>query len=453
MNLRIGFYIFCSAIMISVLSFSCLDGDESETITPIDAQITGFSMKHDSVPALSNVVFSIDQFNGLIYNHDSMSYGTKIEEKVVVTIQTSAYAILNETNIANGDSAWISNGDSIDVSKPVKLKVYSYSGVIKRYQVSLNIHRIDPDSIQYKQIASNQNFLNADSTKSIYLGEKYYTYTSQGGTLRLFGSADGITWKEETLSGLPPTADVPGLRNTSGGVFACSADGKLYRSADALNWQLIPTNSPVKAITGWIQASITAQKTGLSVVVEKEESLSSAFLPVTMTLVAPPDLGALIYGNKIPEGFPVSGFSSVNYNKMSLDRITVIGGKTSSGSTTNSVWSTSDGLYWARLSDETQGLFPVMEGINAFNYDNKIYLLNGKLSDGSLNKQTYWSKDGGVTWQLAEEKTYFPENYPGRYNASVVVNKDNFIYIIGGRRQGVLTDIWQGILNKLILKE
>jgi hypothetical protein len=162
------------------------------------------------------------------------------------------------------------------------------------------------------------------------------------------------------------------------------------------------------------------------------------------------DFATWLYGDKVPADFPVSGFSSIKYNKMSLDRLTVVGGNNSSGAPQNAVWSTSNGVYWAKLTDSNQGLFPVMEGSNVFTYNGMIYLLNGRLENGNFNKVTYCSKDGGVTWQVAQEKTYLPEDYSGRYGASVVVDKDNCQCIIGGYGSaGLLKDVWKGILNKL----
>jgi len=78
--------------------------------------------------------------------------------------------------------------------------------------------------------------------------------------------------------------------------------------------------------------------------------------------------------------------------------------------------------------------------------------MNGLTADGVYNREIYRSIDSGVTWQLAPEKVNFPEAYSGRYGASTVVDEDNNIYIIGGKNQQVLTDIWVGILNKLSYK-
>jgi hypothetical protein len=123
-------------------------------------------------------------------------------------------------------------------------------------------------------------------------------------------------------------------------------------------------------------------------------------------------------------------------------------------------------------------LFPALEGANVFYYNNEFWLINGK-SGNDYNRQVYYSIDGGVTWQpksifacstcgtilyrsvykcpvcgdwgtYVKETFQLPEDYPGRYGASVVTNMDNtHFYIIGGKQTGILSDVWSGYLNKM----
>ena len=442
MNLRRSFYILCAGIMISVLT-SCLDSEEPEIYIPIDAQITSFFIGHDSIPALDSLVFSIDHFNGLIYNHDSLRYGIEVNGKVLVGFATSAMGILDITHIADGDSAIVMSGDSLDLSEPVRIRVYAYSGETKEYEIKLNIHTVDPDEIQYSQIADNLDFL-LDARygmKTFYHSQKFYTYTSFGYGLKLHSSSDAVNWKEETLSGAPDTPAsrmqyVPGV-----GFFSVSTAESLFHSADAVSWEMLwPGFSPehsVSVFIGRIEESPT-QEAGFALIVRKDDKYVPAFTK---------DFENWQYGTELPSDFPMADFSVVNYTKVLQNRLTVIGGVR--GAYRNSVWSTTNGVYWAKITSD-RGLFPAMEGCNAFVYNDMIYLLNGKLDDGTINKITYTSIDGGVTWREAEEKTYLPEDYVGRYGASVIVDENNYQYIIGGRADGgALTDVWKGILNKL----
>ena len=442
MNLIKGFYIFCAGVIICALS-SCLDSEEPEIYIPVDAQITSFFVAHDSISALDSLVFSIDHFNGLIYNHDSLRYGVEIKEKVIAIIGTSALGVLDITHLEDGDSTIFMSGDSLDLRQIARLRVYAYSGETKEYEIKLNIHTVDPDSIQYSQIADNLDFLDAEQVKSVYHSQKFYTYTSSGSVVKLHSSSDAVSWSEETLSGLPNTVVVSEIQNISGiGLFARTASGALYRSTNAISWQAIDTESPVVAFFGQIEKTPT-QDAGFALLVMKDGKKIPAFTS---------NFTDWRYGAEVSSDFPVASYSVVNYTRVLQNRLTVIGGENSAGTFQNAVWSTTDGIYWAKITGD-RGSFPVMEGCNAFMYNDMIYLLNGKLEDDGINKLTYTSIDGGVTWQVAEEKTYLPEDYVGRYGASVVVDKNNYQYIIGGQPgDRKLKDVWNGILNKLAFK-
>jgi Kae1-associated kinase Bud32 len=100
-------------------------------------------------------------------------------------------------------------------------------------------------------------------------------------------------------------------------------------------------------------------------------------------------------GEKIPKGFPIAGFTAFN-DRSFAGRLTVI-------SSMQSVWATENGLYWANLF-ATQGQLPVIEGGNAFFYNDEIWFINGKVVNGEYNSKVYFSSNGGVVWKEKPEK-------------------------------------------------
>jgi hypothetical protein len=95
-----------------------------------------------------------------------------------------------------------------------------------------------------------------------------------------------------------------------------------------------------------------------------------------------------------------------------------------------------------------------LRGANVINYNNEYWLLNGKQDDDTYNPAVYSSKDGGVVWTQREEKCFYPENYPKRYGASVVVDgKGIYFYILGGTNESFLPEIWKGYINKQTFNE
>jgi uncharacterized Zn ribbon protein len=444
MRSRAGLYILCSLLCIP-LFISCLgDSDDVvDTVAPDDAEILSFYLSHDSIPNLAKVKFSIDQVNGRIYNHDSLPYLTNIQEKVIVSY-TNSLSITNVQNVTDGDSTWIASGDSVDVSKPLRLKVFSLNGTkTKFYDLRINIHQVDPDSVQYKQLELSSPFLdNVPDNKTILFNGSYYAFvyvappTVDPGYISLYKSADMRNWGSVTLTGLPFDTNIKNIQIVGDSLLAHTFTGNIYVSHDVLTWNKIDVEYFVKSILGSSNGS-SIQPAGLSLIVDNNKGAPVfAFTSNFQTWQE---------GSTIPSDFPLSDFSVIKGQSSTIEKVTLVGGKSSSGEVLNTVWSTQDGIYWVKLNDTKKS--PLIEGGNAFLYDNEIYWLNGKLGDGSYNKNVYFSIDGGVTWKIKADKYSPSENYPLRYNASVVTD-DTYFYIVGGHNDGILTDVWQAFINR-----
>ncbi|GHS94466.1 hypothetical protein FACS1894207_2730 [Bacteroidia bacterium] len=445
MSSKNGLIISSLLLIISLLT-SCLGNNEYDEIPDMeDAEILSFSLSSDSVPALAKVVFSIDQERNQIYNYDSMAYLTEIKYKVIVNY-TSAAGTSNIQNITDGDSTWIKSGDSIDVSKPLLFKAYAlYGNTTKTYTFKLNIHQIDPDSVQYTQVASNQAFLQAEELQTILFKDNFYTFTKTDGGIKLYSSSNAVNWSEIPLSGLPDNTVVRGIKSNGEKLFACTADGDYYEctSSTANDWSKINLDYPVTSILGYLKLGEGQPqlKEGLSLIVKKDNQDIFAFLTGNQWT----------WGDVAPANFPVSDFASFNSERLKLGYLTVIGGLSSSGEVLNEVWSTGNGLYWAKLTNTTniESVFPALKGANTIYYNSEYWVLNGKLNDNTYNPGVYSSGDGGATWIQREEKCFYPVDYQRRYGASVVVDsKGIYFYILGGKDDAVLPEIWKGYINK-----
>jgi len=428
---------------------SCLgSGADEDTYSMTDAELLSFSLSSDSVSSLANVVFTIDQQGsgptGLIYNYDSMAYQTVIKDKVIVTYSSGA-GTNNVLNITNSDSTWVQSGDSIDISQPLTFKVFAIDGKItKLYTVQLNIHQVDPDSMQYHLIASNLPFLQTEDTKTVVFNNQYFTYSRINNQIQLSASSDAENWIDEGVSGLPANAVVKGIQSNGTQLFAYTDDGDLYIRYDLSvdQWLLVnkPPSIKVISILGYLNEGPN-QPEGLSMVVNTGDKYVFAFTA---------DLIQWDYDEStaIPDNFPLYDFSNYSYELMYSQRIFIFGGTSLNGDIQNSVWSTQNGRYWAKLTNDANA-FPPLEGANVFFYNGEFWLLNGK-SDSYYNSEVYYSIDGGVTWQTKPENTQMPEDYSLRYGASLVMANDNkSFYIIGGKQNTVFPEVWKGFLNKM----
>ena len=455
-----GLNLFSLSILAGSIA-SCFGGsNEYETFPLTDAELLDFRLYHnDSLPELEDVVFTIDQRGegsfGLIYNYDSMAYMTELPEKVFVDY-LSASGMDNVLNITDGDSIWLKSGDSIDISKPQTLKVFALDGVTtKLYIAQLNIHQVNPDSVQYNQIASDLSFLQTEDTKTVVFNERFLTYSRLNITpppgyssIQLHTMQDAALWIGE-FSKLPENTVIRGIQSNGNRLFAYTEDGELYIRYDLNADQWVQANKPasikIKSILGYLNAGHD-QPEGLCMVVETDGINTFAFTE---------DFTHWEYDSISPtpiqDDFPLYDFSTHSYQVMLTERITIFGGTSINGVAQYSVWSTENGRYWAKLTGQID-IFPRLAGANIFYYNDEFWLINGILDD-YYNENVYYSRDGGVTWQIKPEDYQLPEDYPERYNASLVADKDNkYFYIIGGKQTDVLPDIWRGHLNKLGFK-
>ncbi|MDR0542817.1 MAG: DUF6242 domain-containing protein [Dysgonamonadaceae bacterium] len=159
MHLKTGFYILLAALSLTGL-VSCLGGAEDINYeVSTDAQLTSFAVSSDSLAALAAAKFSIDQAQNLIYNYDSLPYLTdtaKISSRAIVKYDTGSGETRSiRIEYLNGDTAWVASGDTLQMASQFYLKLYSSSGNAKTYTVTINIHQLDPDSVQYRPVSAS----------------------------------------------------------------------------------------------------------------------------------------------------------------------------------------------------------------------------------------------------------------------------------------------------------
>jgi hypothetical protein len=463
MYLKTGFYILLSSLFLTIVS-SCLGGgDENEYIVSTDAQIISFSLSHDSVPALAKTKFSIDQVKNEVYNHDSLPYLTNVYSRVKVAFTSgSGYSNLLTTS-ADGDSTWVSNGDSLDISGALagglKFKVYAPDGVtIKEYRLTINIHQVDPDSVIYKPWASNVDFLNASECNIVKFKGYFYAFakwyipsaTGYAGILSLFQSTDMKTWELIDSIAEPANLEITNIQANENFLIARTHTeaNSLYISDNGVQWNKFDTEYPIVSILGYLKPSATGEG-GIAMIAKKDNSNIFYFTK---------NLYDFQEGTTIPDNFPVSGFSTISNGNLSSGKITIVGGKSQSEQPLNTVWATQNGWQWINLSSEPRGNLPSgIEGGSSILYNGEIWHVCGFLG-GNYIKNIYYSQDGGLVWKTKETKVEAPEQFILRKNAFVITDdKGIHFYIAGGQNQTVnsvkLTDIWQVSLNAKIFEE
>lgn len=439
--------------MTALLLFSCLGDDKREVVEwkQGNCLIASFSLTNDSIPALKNLAFTIDQLNGEIYNKDSMPYGTVINRKVFCKL---TYDELTPSNIeiyqeATGKQAYWNGSDSLDFSKFVRFNVFSYNGKeLKTYTAKINIHQQKPDSMTWIR---TENLLGETMEDLRVLawngGYRMFTRTSDG--YRSYHSANAVNWTASSLNGLSGKTFILSQMTMHGKtLYVAASDGTLYRSTNGTDWSAVNGAPEIKALLGVVDTvEQSARPSALAAIVKQNDSWHFAAMNAREQWTV---------GDVIPTEFPVEGFANASYEAVFYRHLLLVGGKKTNGKLSNLSWETTDGLTWIGMNNTMPPKWEACEGAMLAYYDNQIYLIGGINASNTASKKIYRSSDRGVTWKLVNKLIVLPETYRARGYASVVVNDDKYMLLFGGkekRNANVFDELWRGRINRLGFKE
>ena len=235
-------YTLCLLVLGTTLITSCLSSDDdNETTTYKDTAITAFSLStvnqtiHTTTSAgedstytktvSSLPVFTIDQYQGKIYNTDSLPSGCDLSHILAsISSKNNGVIIVNYPTSTGADSLlYYSSTDSIDFSKPREIRVYAYNGDgYRSYTVTVNVHQsetgtllwekkqtadypTDDDKARWEALAAS-----AGMKQFIGVGTKEAYALSNEGTL-MVSKDEGQTWEQDLLdedASLLPTANI-----------------------------------------------------------------------------------------------------------------------------------------------------------------------------------------------------------------------------------------------------
>lgn len=412
-----------------VLSLPSCNADSSYETAPADltgVAVTGFSLQSDKTVLnnLDSVFFSINLKDAMIFNADSLPYGTDVSS-LSMTITTDACSELKiyYTDKDGGESSLNyldSPNDAVDFSKgDARLHIVSYDGQYSRdYTVKVNVHKMVPDSLYWAKVdkAALPTSLNAaTSQKTVkYLG-KAYCLTTDGTAYSMAVNADPYNdkaWQKSSVT-FPENVDVRSLTATDSRLCILTVNGKLLWSTDGATW----TDS------GDVWSSITTSYEDILLGVKKiGDDYYHAFFPDRNCVP-----------EKIDAGFPVSGNAGavVFDSKWSAaPQVMTFGGRKLNGELTGATWSF-DGKSWAMLGER----LPAGEGYAVADYviaetdtvtwrvtESHVILAIGGFQSGSkVSRDVYFSRDYGVNWHKAYDELLLPEYIPAMWNADMLV--------------------------------
>lgn len=482
MTLR-KFALFAVALPFIGAFFACNSEYEPSVMTASSAAVSKFSLtKDDSVIYhLDSVYFSIDLNKGLIFNADSLPYGTNVSRliPIITTLETASVVEL-QVKRANGTDTtynYLENTtDSIDFTNPVNLRVVSYDGLNEyNYTVKVNVHKMVSDSLSWARNNESKlptTFTAPTAQRTVLMGAKFYCLTQSGSSycLAKYSATTSVTnsplmplneWSMDAIY-FPFTPKVDSFASCDGLLFILSNDGLLYWSDDeGESWQ--PTSMKWGAVYGSYGNKL------LGAVEAADGWYIQSYPDGSLSLM--------------PEGMPVEGFSApVKYSfpMSSGEQMVIVGGRTATGSLTGATWGY-DGSSWVKLSNRS--LPTALEGVAVASYYSfktssswnvttypTLLAFGGRDKAGVVSTKVYMSNDYGVNWRVADETMQLPpyiadmaymqafvldSYYSAALQPKIAKPTETwacpYIYLFGGydssgRFQNVL---WRGVVNRL----
>ncbi|MDR2120258.1 MAG: DUF6242 domain-containing protein [Tannerella sp.] len=436
---------------------SCLGNDEIglNDRNLSNCQIATFSLSCDSISGLSTTKFTIDQVNGLIFNKDSLPYGTNVNFKVICTLTYAAGSITSvevHQKAIDKKEYWNAS-DSLDFSDEVIFYIISYNGKeSKSYTAKLNVHQQNPGLMEWSRDENPLPASRATDRKVILHGDSYLMYVKNADGYELYRSrvSDANNWTKQPLTGLSDnkTFTLSQITEYEDNLYLPSSDGALYCSAEGQDWTRVENTPEIVALPGTVCVAPELKRpSALSAVIRDGDAWLFAAMNIS---------GQWQKGKEVPEGFPITGFASNSYTQMYYSHLVIVAGKDRNGGLSNKSWDTMDGLAWICLTGSGKNYFTQREGLMLADYDDKFYLTGGIDASNQGLKDIYTSADKGVTWALADSLTFLPETYQGRGFASMLVDKDNFVLLFGGKERNeanMSDELWRGRINRLGYKD
>ncbi len=394
---------------------------ESEIVYNVG--VSSFELKrNDSVLAnLDTVFFSIDLEKALIFNADSLPFGTRTDSLVPVITPmgqvTKAELRFKQTNGRDTVFNYIEDGSrTVNFSNgPVYFTIAASDTMIRRtYTIQVNVHKVKSDSLVWSETARTAlpTTLSAPKQqKTVRNAAGTYTLTTDGSQACIAVRKSVLDAWETYAATLPASASVNSFAATDDALYILSGNS-LYVSKDGgRTWTA--TGSEMNHVYG-------GYGTRLLGAVNKNNEWYTTEYPG----------GALA---PLPEGMPVYGTSQMIKYSFDLGTApvsTFVGGRDADDVLTGASWAF-DGSEWACISivpvdtpleDATLVPFFTFSVNDVFVVSRQSVFLafGGSDGDGYL-RTVYVSGDYGRTWKKGGESIQLPDYIPSMYGAQAYV--------------------------------
>lgn len=424
--------IILTAGLLSLLPTAC-NKSGSDAYNPAEISHFGF----DSFPDFKDYTFYIDHFGSKIYNEDSLPFASDVD-----SLFPTITAVSTNDKITIDGEAW-SSKEYRDWSSggPFELVNHSEDGLYtKTYWVYVNKHQVDPDSMQSSLRTGNYPAYEGEQ-KVLRQDQRLHCFyvRSTDSTLAHYQSTDGINWSAAAeASGLEGEVKVASICAYRDSFYLVNTEGSLFASGDFINWTKDNSGYSFINLYGELRGRKHLSNNALIAIIEDTATQVRHFARFE---------DAWTLGDSVPSDFPVDKYASVQSTTVTdIDYLVVTTGLDRTGQYAKSTWSTMDGLYWARISNN-QSSDLLLQGASMFYYDGDLYLLGGMNEDGAYH-DLYISENQGINWELAENRKQLKAIDEEVVNAQIFCD-DAYIYVYGGN-SGSDKKMWRACLNRML---
>lgn len=446
-------YFISILLLLSVVLVGCNKNKET-VVTSSEARVKTFSFYADTLnPGLTAVNYKIEHSGdtGLIYNSDSLRFGTRLDSVVpyVTYMATPGKAtfILADTTIVSSGTDTMNLQDG-----PVYLHVVSSDMENEQwYRIQLTVHQVDPDLYVWSQLTQQIFAPQHCETKAFWIDGKFVMYVNNGFGTILYTSSDGVNWSKAGVpTVLPKMCYVREILQHNSTLYYID-NGVVYQSNNYIDWLTTDYSSeayrPISMLMAfedqpWCIVEDTAtQHMYLAVINDNTIQLKT-------------DIQGLSNG-VLPEDFPINDFAALAFESSSeRPRAMVVGGRNRKGEAVNTRWNIEYDItagYRMKNFSIEQPNFNSLTGISIIQYDKHLIMFGGIDNDMVWRSDMLFSDDEGMNWYIPDTAhNQLPDTYQTRQKQSVMVDDDKNIYIIGGQgKSQTFSDVYRGYLNSI----
>ncbi len=423
---------------------ACLNSVQNEYAVSDDATVASMRFaSNDTMPGLAAATFIIEERldTGLIHNIDSIMYGTRVDKAIPIFSfnATPAAAILYTPN----DTVFLSVADTVDFTQsPIYLQVVASDNMHQKwYKIKVNVHQVDPDLFDWKQLATHVYPTDGAEQKAFELNDAFYIIVNNGLGNSLYRSDNAQTWQQVSITGLPDNCQVRNIWQMDNTLYYAAGDA-IYTSTNATEWSKLTPDANIANLLFFFNEQIW----GIAY-----DAAVGQYHFATST-----DMLAWQLQEAIPANFPISDYAALTFQSASRrPRAMVVGGFSATGESLNTRWNVeyleNRGYTWTNFSIE-QPAFRSLTGVSVIWYNKRFYLFGGADADNQLGDYAMLeSVDEGMNWNIPDSAhNCLPTTYQLRSKSSVFVGSDNAIYIVGGQsRTAIFSDVYRGKLNSI----